>query len=57
MTKTELEKKLGSIPGSAATNLNLELPGVNLKAAKAQLHWSGNELIVVLMDAETSGQQ
>ena len=57
VTKTELEKKLGSIPGSAATNLNLELPGVNLKAAKAQLHWSGNELIVVLMDAETSGQQ
>jgi hypothetical protein len=56
VTKTELEKKLGSIPGSAATNLNLELPGVNLKAAKAQLHWSGNELTVVLMEAGTSEQ-
>jgi hypothetical protein len=57
-TKAEVEKKLQSIPadGSAATNLNLELPGANLKAAKAQLHWSGNELIVVLLEAETSGQ-
>ena len=59
VTRTEVEKKLESIStdGSSATNLNLEMPGANLKAAKAQLHWSGNELIVVLMDAETSGQQ
>jgi hypothetical protein len=58
VTKAEVEKKLESIPadGSAATNLNLELPGATLKAAKAQLHWSGNELTVVLMEAGTSGQ-
>jgi len=58
VTKAEVEKKLESIPtdGSAATNLNLELPGATLKAAKAKLHWSGNELTVVLMDAATHEQ-
>jgi hypothetical protein len=57
-TKEEVEKKLESIPvdGSAATNLNLERPGANLKAAKAQLHWNGNELTIVLIETGTSGQ-
>lgn len=57
VTKAEVEKKLESIPsnGSAATNLNLELPGATLKSAKAQLHWSGNELTIVLIDAEKDG--
>ena len=58
-TKADVEKKLETVlaAGPAVTNLNLELPGATLKAVKAQLHWSGNELIVVLMEAETSGKQ
>jgi hypothetical protein len=58
-TKPDVEKKLETVlaAGPTVTNLNLEVPGATLKAAKAQLHWSGNELIVVLMEAETNGQQ
>jgi hypothetical protein len=58
VTKAEVEKKLEPIlaTGPTASGLNLELPGANLKAAKAQLHWSGNELTIVLMEAGTSGQ-
>jgi hypothetical protein len=58
-TKAEVEKKLEPVlaNGATAAGLNLELPGATLKAAKAQAHWSGNELTIVLMEAETEGQK
>jgi len=43
--------------GATAANLDLELPGANLKASKAQLRWSGNELTVVLMEVGKEGSK
>jgi hypothetical protein len=59
VTKAEVEKKLEPVlaHGVTPSSLNLELPGANLKAAKAQFHWSGDELTIVLMDAGTEGQK
>lgn len=45
--RAELEKQVKT---GAATDLNLELPGATLKAAKAEVHWSGDNLVVVLFD-------
>jgi len=59
VTKAEVEKKVESIlaGGATAANLDLELPGANLKASKAQLRWSGNELTVVLMEVGKEGSK
>ncbi len=50
-TRADVEKALGSSPsnGGAITGLNVELPGATLKAAKAQIRWQGNDLIIVLL--------
>jgi hypothetical protein len=57
-TKADVEKIIEAAPanGATATNLNLQLPGANLTSPKAQLHWTGNELTVVLLEAEASGK-
>jgi hypothetical protein len=50
--RAEVEKIVEPIlaSGPTVTGLNLELPGVTVKAAKAQLRWSGNDLTIVLME-------
>jgi hypothetical protein len=50
-TRAEVEKALGSAPTSGGTvaNLALDLPGATVKAAKAQVRWSGENLIIVLL--------
>lgn len=50
-TRADVEKALGAPPsnGGAITGLNVELPGATLKAAKAQIRWQGNDLIIVLL--------
>lgn len=57
-TKADIEKIINAIPinGTTATNLILQLPGANIKSPKAQFHWNGSELTVVLMEAEASGK-
>jgi hypothetical protein len=52
-TRAEVEKALGSAQTSGGTvaNLALDLPGATVKAAKAQIRWSGEDLIVVLLKA------
>jgi hypothetical protein len=49
-TRAEVEKALGSAvaSGGSVTNLALDLPGATVKAAKAQIKWSGNDLIIAL---------
>jgi len=52
-TRAEVEKALASLQthDGAIANLALELPGVSLKASKAQIKWSGEDLIIVLLKA------
>lgn len=55
-TRAEVEKALASLrtQDGAVTNLALDLPGVSVKASKAQIRWSGEDLIIVLFkDNET----
>ncbi len=49
-TRAEVEKALASLQtqDGAVTNLALDLPGVSVKASKAQIRWSGEDLIIVL---------
>ncbi len=53
-TRGELQKKLDAIltRGNAATDLTLEVPGAILKAAKAEVHWSGDNLTVALLESD-----
>jgi hypothetical protein len=46
-----VEKALGSAQTSGGTvaHLALDLPGATVKAAKAQIRWSGEDLIIVLL--------
>jgi hypothetical protein len=50
-TRAEVEKALGSTQTSGGTvaNLALDLPGATVKAAKAQIRWRGEDLIIVLL--------
>jgi hypothetical protein len=50
-TRAEVEKALGSAPTSGGTvaHLALDLPGATVKAAKAQIRWRGEDLIIVLL--------
>jgi hypothetical protein len=50
-TRAEVERALGSAATSGGTvaNLALDLPGATVKAAKAQIRWSGEDLTVVLL--------
>jgi hypothetical protein len=50
-TRAEVEKALGSAQTSGGTvaHLALDLPGATVKAAKAQIRWSGEDLIIVLL--------
>jgi hypothetical protein len=50
-TRAEVEKALGSAQTSGGTvaNLALDLPGATVKAAKAQIRWRGEDLIIVLL--------
>jgi hypothetical protein len=54
VTRFDVEKSLGSTPtnGGLLSNLMLELPGAEIKAAHAQVNWNGNDLIVVLLRSE-----
>lgn len=49
-TRAEVEKVLASLQmqDGAVANLALDLPGVSVKASKAQIRWSGEDLIIVL---------
>ena len=48
-TRAEVEKRLGSIMANdgTAADLVLDLPGATIKAAKAQIRWSGDDLVSV----------
>jgi hypothetical protein len=50
-SRAEVERALGSAETSGGTvaNLALDLPGATVKAAKAQIKWSGEDLIIVLL--------
>ena len=50
-TRAEVEKVLGSAEtsGGAVAHLALDLPGATVKAAKARIKWSGEDLIIVLL--------
>ncbi len=50
-TRAEVERALGSTPtsGSTVANLALDLPGATVKAPKAQIRWSGENLNIVLL--------
>jgi hypothetical protein len=50
-TRAEVEKALGSAQtsGGMVANLALDLPGATVKAAKAQIRWRGEDLIIVLL--------
>ncbi len=51
VTRADVEKALGSAPSNDGpiAGLNVELPGATLKAAKAQIRWQGNDLIIMLL--------
>lgn len=51
-TAAEVEKAVGSstATGRRVDDLALDLPGVALKAPKAELDWNGKELIIVLLE-------
>lgn len=50
-TREQVEKVLASLQtqDGAVANLALDLPGVSVKASKAQVRWSGEDLIIVLL--------
>ena len=49
-TRAEVEKAVALLQTQdrAVTNLALDLPGVSVKASKAQVRWSGGDLVIVL---------
>jgi hypothetical protein len=53
-TRSDVEKALDSAPthGEAISNFALDLPGASIKAARAQIYWKGEDLIVVLLRTE-----
>lgn len=54
VTRAEVEKALSAqeTRGGTTDNLTLELPGASVKAVKAQVHWSGDDLTIVLVKGE-----
>jgi hypothetical protein len=50
-TRAEVEKVLASLQtrDGVVANLALDLPGVSVKASKAQIRWSGEDLIILLL--------
>ena len=52
-SRAEVEKSLGSTPttGGEVANLALDLPGATVKAARAQVKWKENNLIIVLLNS------
>jgi len=56
-TRAEVEKKLGSATTKSSTvvGLALDLPGAAIKAAKAQIRWSGDDLIIILLQGDEKG--
>lgn len=50
-TKAEVEKVLASLQtqDGAVSNLALDLPGASVKASRAQIRWSGEDLVIVLL--------
>ncbi len=55
-SKVEVGEALGG-RDAAVGQLSLELPAFSLKAARARVQWSGNDLIVTLLEADTAPQQ
>jgi hypothetical protein len=53
-TRAEVEKVLASLKtqDGVVTNLALDLSGVSVKVAKAQIRWSGDDLIIVLLKGD-----
>ena len=50
-TRAEVEKALGpSKTGGPVTDLAIELPGATVKAAKAQIAWKGEDLVIVMLN-------
>jgi len=50
-TRADVEKTLGSSQaGSPINDLVLDLPGATVKAAKAQVSWKGDDLVVVMLN-------
>lgn len=52
-TRAELEKAMGSREG-AVGQLSLELPGATLRAPNARVRWSGNDLVITLLEANAA---
>ncbi len=52
-TRADVEKILGSTPtnGDPVAHLALDLPGASLKAARAQVSWRGEDLLVTLIES------
>ena len=50
-TRAEVEKVLASLhtQDGAVAHLALDLPGASVKASKAQIRWSGEDLVIVLL--------
>jgi len=50
-TRAEVERALNKTQtdGSSVTDLTLDLPGATIKATKAQIKWSGEDLVIVLL--------
>ena len=55
-SRADVEKALGSISanGDAVAPLDLNLPGVTVKAAKARVKWIGENLVVVLQKGDAA---
>jgi len=53
-TRAEVEKGLQSITANGGTmaDLVLDLPGATIKADKAQIRWSGDDLTIILLQGE-----
>jgi len=53
-TRAEVEKGLKSITANDGTmaDLVLDLPGATIKAGKAQIRWTGDDLTVILLSGE-----
>jgi hypothetical protein len=53
-TRADVEKILGSTPtnGDSVAHLALDLPGASLKAARAQVSWREQDLLVTLLESD-----
>ncbi len=53
-TRAEVEKRLESATtkGGTVADLVLDLPGATVKAANAQIKWSGNDLTIVMLESD-----